>query len=137
MNSLRMQIGFLLWLPAALVFSEQPTLKSAEVIPGVASRGDTVKIVVEFTGNPKELKKVSFVVREYQEDYPKVFLMPIENSDANVWASIGPVPYDAPFEIVHLDIQAVDSSGQEIVSKGFENQPTGRTGTMQLQILER
>jgi len=137
MKRLLAQACFLLFFPTVVVFSEQPTLKSAEVVPAIASRGDTVKIVVEFTGNPKDLKAVSFVVREYQEDYPKVFLRPVEKDSANVWAAIGPIPYDAPLETYHLDIQAVDSTGQEIVTKGFENQPTGRTGTMQLQIKER
>ena len=78
-----------------VVFAKQPKLKSATIEPTFVSPGDTVTIKVEFTGKAKNIKDVSFIIREYPYDYPRQYLQLYEKSKKNIWVLKGPVPYDA------------------------------------------
>ena len=132
-------------LVAALLFSTffpmslhagQPKLKSAKVEPSMAARGDSLLLTVEFTGKTKDLKEVSLIVREYPHDFPRRYLQPIKKSKKNLWTLIEVVPYDAPAMSFHLDLTALDKNGKEIVTEGFEEQTSGRTGTIEFEVKE-
>lgn len=130
-------IALLILCIPIVVLSKQPTLKSSKIEPAVAAPGDTVKITVEFTGSAKKLKEVSFIVREYPYDYPRTYFQPVKESKKNVWVLVGPVPYDAyeaSGETLHLDLKAIDKDGKEIVTKGHEEQTTGKTGTIEFKV---
>lgn len=116
------------------VIAKQPTLKVAKIEPEVAAPGDTIKITVEFSGAVKDIKEVSFIVREYPYDYPRQYLKSVTEGKKNIWMLLGPVPWEAPYETFHLDITAKDKDGKEIVTKGLEQQSTGRTATIKFTI---
>ena len=123
-----------LFLMGSLAYAGQPKLKEAKIEPSVASTGDSVKITVEFTGKKKDIKSVTLLVREYPYEGPRIELQPDPESKKNVWVATGVVPWDAPAETFHLDISAIDKNGKEIVTKGFENITTGRTGTIIFKV---
>jgi len=127
-------IAVLILCVPLIVSAKQPKLKSATIKPEVAATGDTVKITVEFTGKAKNIKEVSFIVREYPYDYPRTYLTHDKKSKKNIWILEGPVPWDAYAQSYHLDLRALDKKGKEIVSEGLEKQSTGRTGTIELKV---
>jgi hypothetical protein len=115
-------------------YAEQPKLKEAAVKPTEAAIGDTIKVVVEFTGVQKDIREVYLTVREYQYDYPRIPLVADTTCKKNIWAMKGPIPDEAPPELFHLDITAIDKEGKEIVTKGFEQSYTGKAGTIELKV---
>ncbi|MBN2091814.1 hypothetical protein JW964_19520 [candidate division KSB1 bacterium] len=117
-----------------LIFAEQPKLKEAAVKPNEAAIGDTIKVTVEFTGVRKDIREVYLTVREYQYDYPRIPLAADTTCKKNIWAMKGPIPNEAPPELFHLDITAIDKEGKEIVTKGFEQSYTGKAGTIELKV---
>ncbi len=118
---------------ASLATAAQPKLVEAKIAPEKAAVGDKVSITVEFSGKAKDLKQVYLTVREYPYDGPTIVLKPVEGKK-NVWSAEETVPYDAPAETFNLDITAVDKEGKEIVTKGFENNYTGKAGSVKLQV---
>ena len=114
--------------------AKQPELKTATIVPTEAATGDTVKITVEFTGKATDIKEVSFIVREYPYDYPRTYLTLDKASKKNIWMLQGPVPWDAYAQSYHLDLRALDKDGKEIITKGFERQSTGRTGSIEFKV---
>jgi len=127
-------IAVLIMCIPLVVSAKQPKLKSATIEPKVAATGDTVIIAIEFTGKVKDVKEVSFIVREYPYDFPRTYLTPVKKSKKNIWKLVGPVPWDAYAQSYHLDLRALDKKGKEIVTKGLEKQSTGRTGTIELKV---
>ena len=127
-------IAVLIMCIPLVVSAKQPKLKSATIEPKIAATGDTVKIAVEFTGKVKDIKELSFIVREYPYDYPRTYLTPVKKSKKNIWLVQGPVPWDAYAQTYHLDLKAIDKKGKEIITKGFEKQTTGRTGTIEFKV---
>jgi len=127
-------VAVLIFCLPLVVAAKQPKLKSATIEPKVTATGDTVKITVEFTGKVKDVKEVSFIVREYPYDYPRTYLTPLKDKKKNIWVLEGPVPWDAYAQTYHLDLRALDKKGKEIVSKGCEKQTTGRTGTIEFKV---
>lgn len=117
----------------SLATAAQPKLVEAKITPDKASVGDKVTVTVEFTGKAKDLKQVYLTVREYPYDGPTIVLKPVEGKK-NIWTAEETVPYDAPAETYNLDITAVDKKGDEIVTEGFENNYTGKTGSVQLEV---
>ncbi|MCI0515781.1 hypothetical protein L0128_21415 [candidate division KSB1 bacterium] len=117
-----------------LSFAEQPKLKEAAVKPTEAAIGDTIKVTVEFTDVRKDIREVYLTVREYQYDYPRIPLAADTTCKKNIWAMKGPIPNEAPPELFHLDISAIDKEGKEIVTKGFEQSYTGKAGTIELKV---
>ena len=114
--------------------AKQPKLKSATIEPKIAATGDTVAVVVEFTGKAKDIKEVSFIVREYPYDYPRTYFTHDKKEKKNIWQLVGPVPWDAYAQSYHLDVRALDKKGKEIVTKGLEKQSTGRTATIEFKV---
>ncbi len=114
--------------------AEQPKLKEAVIKPNTAAIGDTVNIKVEFSGVHKDIREVFLTVREYQYDYPRIPLVADTTSKKNIWVMKGPIPEEAPSELFHLDITAIDKEGKEIVTKGFEQSYTGKAGTIELKV---
>lgn len=127
-------IAVALLVATSFLFAEQPKLVDAKIEPTTASAGDSVKIVVEFTGKKDDLKKVFLTVREYPDEGPTIYLKPCEDCKKNVWEMAQRVPWDAPAETFHLDITAVDKDGKEVVTKGFENNYTGKAGSVTLKV---
>ena len=115
-------------------FSKQPVLKKAVIEPAAAAPGDSIKITAEFSGKQKDIRGITIIAREYPYDGPTIHLQPCKDKKENVWFFKGAVPYDAPNEIFHLDITAIDKKGKEIISKGFENQSTGHAGTIKFEV---
>ncbi len=118
---------------ASLATAAQPKLVEAKITPEKAAVGDKVTITVEFTGKAKDLKQVYLTVREYPYDGPTIVLKPVEGKK-NIWTAEENVPYDAPAETFNLDITAVDKKGNDIITEGFENNYTGKTGSVQLEV---
>jgi len=125
----------LLLLIATTVFAKQPKLKEATMIPQVAAPGDSVTVTVEFTGKHRDIQKVFLTVREHPYDAPQFSLLPDKSQKKNnTWILKTIVPWDAPSESVNLDITAIDKKGKEIVTKGLENQTTGKAGSVAFEI---
>ena len=118
---------------SGLAMAAQPKLVDAKITPEKASVGDKVTVTVEFSGKAKDLKQVYLTVREYPYDGPTIVLKPVEGKK-NVWTAEETVPYEAPAETFNLDITAVDKKGKEIVTEGFEDNYTGKAGSVKLQV---
>ncbi|MBC8180266.1 hypothetical protein H8E88_03995 [candidate division KSB1 bacterium] len=127
-------IAVLIMFIPLVLSAKQPKLKSATIEPKVAATGDTVTIMVEFTGKVKDIKEVSFIIREYPYDYPRTYFVSLKDKKKNIWVLEGPVPWDAYAQSYHLDIRALDKKGKEIVTKGLEKQSTGRTATIEFKV---
>jgi hypothetical protein len=122
---------------AVAIYAGQPKLVKAEIKPAVAEPGETVKMTIELTGKANDLKEVSFVIREYLYDQPRRYLSPLKDSKKNVWVLEETVPYDAPYDIFHLDVRALDKKGKEVVSEGLEDNETGRTAAVKFEIKDK
>ena len=96
--------------------------------------GDDAPLSVEFSGKRTDLKEVYLTVREYPDMYPRIPLKLDPASNKNRWIFTINVPYDAPPDTYHLDINAIDKDGKEIVTKGFETNETGKAGTIELKV---
>ncbi len=112
----------------------QPVLLTTKIQPAVAAPGDTVSILIEFTGKAEQIRDVIVTVREYPNDAPRFQLKANSKDGKNIWRHKTVVPWDAPSQEFHLDISATDKDGKEIVSKGFEDNYTGRTGTIAFRV---
>ncbi len=123
-----------LFLITGMAMAKQPKLVKATITPSKASIGDSVQVKVEFTGKKSDLKQVYLVVRGYEYDTDAIILQPDENSKKNIWVAEQVIPYEAPAEVFNLDINAIDKKGKEIVTKGFENNSTGKAGTVELTV---
>ncbi len=129
-----MILALALFLLAGTGYSKQLVLKKAVIEPAAAAPGDSVKIIAEFSGKQKDIRGVTLITREYPYDGPTIHLQPYKDKKKNIWFFKGAVPYDAPNEIFHLDITAIDKKGKEIITKGLENQSTGHTGTIKFEV---
>ncbi|RLD09303.1 hypothetical protein DRI50_12370 [candidate division KSB1 bacterium] len=123
-----------LFLIASLAMAGQPKLVKATITPNKAAIGEKVQVEVEFSGKQSALKQVYLVVRGYEYDTDAIVLKPVEGSKKNVWTSEQVIPYEAPAETFHLDINAIDKKGKEIITKGFENNSTGKAGSIELTV---
>ena len=123
-----------LFLIASLAMAGQPKLVKATITPAKAAIGDSVKVQVEFTGKQSALKQVYLVVRGYEYDTDAIVLKPAADTKKNIWIADQIIPYEAPAEVFHLDVNAIDKKGKEVVTKGFENSSTGKAGTVELTV---
>jgi hypothetical protein len=114
--------------------TSQPKLINAQVEPELAAVGDSIMLNVIFSGSKDDLKGVYLTVREHPYDYPMIRLFPDDRSEKNEWSLKIRVPYDAYAAKFHLDINAFDKEDHEIISEGFENNSTGKAGTILLEI---
>lgn len=123
-----------LFLIASLAMAGQPKLVKASITPTKAAIGDSVKVKVEFTGKQSALKQVYLVVRGYEYDTDAIVLKPQAGTKKSIWVADQIIPYEAPAETFHLDVNAIDKKGKEIVTKGFENNSTGKAGSVELTV---
>jgi len=100
-----------LLMGVTIIYAKQPEVKSAKLEPVAAAPGDNVKLTVELTGKPEEIKEVSLIVREYPYDVPRRYLSPLKDAKLNIWVLESEIPYDAPYETVNLDITVKDKDG--------------------------
>jgi GH15 family glucan-1,4-alpha-glucosidase len=121
---------------AGPAFAGQPEVKEATITPTELGVGDSVKIVVEFTGEKGNIKEIFGYAREYPYDSPRITLFQDEDSKKNIWKVAATVPWDAPSETFHLDFTAVDKEGKEIVSKDMPETAIGKTFTLILTVKE-
>ncbi len=127
-------IAAILSLSLLISCSSQPKLMQAVIEPELASPGASANVQVEFSGNKSEMKNVYLTVREYPYDYPMIELLPNDKSDSNSWSLDMPIPYEAYPGEYHLDINAFLQDGKEIITEGFEDNSTGKAGTILLKV---
>lgn len=123
-----------LFLVSSLALAGQPKLVKATISPEKASIGDSVKVEVEFTGKKADLKQVYLVVRGYEYDTDAIVLKACDESKKNLWVAKSVIPYEAPAEVFNLDVNAIDKGGKEIITKGFENNSSGKAGSVKLTV---
>ncbi|MDZ7722251.1 MAG: hypothetical protein U5R06_05330 [candidate division KSB1 bacterium] len=124
----------LLLFTSVFAFAGQPELVQATTTPDTVSIGDSVTVAVEFTGKPSDLDKVYLVVRGHEYDTQPFYLQPRESLDQNVWTAREPVPYNASAAVYHLDINAIDKGGKEIVTEGYKDNVSGKAGSIDLTV---
>jgi len=127
-------IAAVLSLALLISCSSQPQLMKASIEPELAAPGAEASVSVEFSGMHADMKQVYLTVREYPYDYPMVELEPDNNSSTNLWSLDLTIPYEAYPGDYHLDINAFLKDGNEIVTEGFEDNSTGKAGTILLKV---
>ena len=117
--------------------ASQLAVKQTMIDPPQVNVGDDAKIVIVFTGEKNSVATVIATVRENPEMY---FSLNDdgENGDEkagdNIWTYTITIPWDAPSDTYHLDIRARDQEGNEIITEGYEQQSTGRSGTVEIIV---
>ena len=115
----------------------QLAVKQTIVEPPQLTPGKTGKIIVIFSGPKNEVAEVVATVREAPNVYYTLNNSG-ENGDEkagdNIWTCEAVVPWDAPADTYHLDIQARDEDGNEIITNGLEQQEKGRSGTVEVIV---
>ena len=105
--------------------------------PSLVEPGDDTVMLVVLKGSIQKVANVSATLREYSE-YTLSLSDNGENGDQkagdNTWTYKFTIPYEAPANTYHWDISVFDITGNEIVTEGFENQTTGRSGSIELTI---
>jgi hypothetical protein len=124
-------LAFLLVMTVSMA-AAQTELKSAQIQPAVAAPGDSVSVQVDFSGAPESVKSVTILVREYPSDAPRFQLK--QEKEKSLWTLKTRVPWDAPVQRYHLDIGAIDSNDNEIITSGYENNETGKTGSLLFEV---
>ena len=117
--------------------ASQLTVKRVMVNPPQLAAGDDAKIFVIFNGPKNKVASVIATVRENPEIYYTLNdhgTKGDEKANDNIWTSAATVPSDAPADIYHLDIRAIDNDGHEIVTKGLEQLNTGHSGTVEVTV---
>ncbi len=134
----KVTFGFItLYIAYLIGCASQLAVKEMMVEPPRVNVGAQVKIMVAFTGPKNSVATVIATVREDPEMY---FALNDEGQDGdeivgdNVWTYTATVPWDAPADTYHLDIRARDQDGDEIITKGYEQQTTGRSGTIAITV---
>ena len=127
-------VAAILSLTLLLSCSSQPQFMKASIEPELAAPGATTSVSVEFSGTQAEMKQVYLTVREYPYDFPMIELLPDNTNSANLWSLDMPIPYEAYPGEYHLDINAYLKDGKEIITEGFEDNTTGKAGTILLKV---
>ncbi|MBN2028931.1 hypothetical protein JW824_01690 [bacterium] len=130
--------GFMILSIACMIgCASQLAVRQMMVDPPTVNVGSQAKIMVVFTGPKNAVSTVIATVRENPEMY---FALNDEGQDGdeeagdNVWTYTVSVPWDAPADTYHLDIRARDQEGNEIITGGYEQQETGRSGTVEVIV---
>ena len=125
-----------LFVLVSLAYAGQPTVKEATITPNELAVGDSVTMVVEFTGKKGDIKEIFGYAREYPYDSPRITLLQDESSESNIWRLTTTIPWDAPSETFHLDFTAIGKDGKEIVDKDMPETAIGKTFTLILTVTE-
>jgi len=111
---------------------EQITAEPSSVAPG-----EEAKIFVVLKGPKDKAASVTATVRKYT-DYSFSLNDDGVNGDEkagdNIWTYKITIPWEAPADTYHIDISVRDNEGHVIITKGFEKQSTGRSGTTELIV---
>ncbi len=123
----------LLMLVFFLGCATELSIKSMTAEPSTSSPGDSVKCYVVLNQPTEKVKSVVGTVREYPS-YIFAFNNNGENGDDkagdNIWTTQYTVPWEAPSEEYHLDIDVLDNEGNRIISKEVEGETLDRSGTI-------
>jgi len=128
---------FFLFFAIFLGCSSAISVTNTSIKPSTVDPGDNTLIIVELKGSITKVANVTATVREY----PELTIPLNDNGESgdkkagdNTWTFEMPVPWEAPAGTYHFDISVYDVSGNEVITKGFEQQTTGRSGSMELTI---
>jgi hypothetical protein len=133
----RFYVSLIIIIGLVVGCSNKLMIKQASVNPEKAAPGDAATFIVVFTGAKNTVQSVSATVREYPE-----MTFPLNDSGIdgdekagdNLWSYQIEVPWEAPAQPYHFDLRALDKEGNEVISKGFEQQSTGRSGSVLLTV---
>jgi hypothetical protein len=129
--------SILLIVTLVLGCTSQIAVKQAVSEPNPVTAGEDAKFSVLMKGSKDKVTSVIIIVREYPEFTFSLYDNG-ENGDEmagdNIWSFKYTIPNDAPPDLYHLDICVKDKNGNEIITKGFENQSFGRSGTIELTV---
>lgn len=111
---------------------EKIWLEPTEVAPG-----DPAKIFVVLKGSTDKVSKIIATVREA----PDMFFSlndsgrdGDEKAGDNIWSYQVVVPWGAGAGTYHLDFSVYDKEGNELVTKGMEQQRTGRSASVEVIV---
>ena len=114
-----------------LTLANSPEIENINVSKNEFSPGDSITVTIEFSGEPTDISSVELFSREYYYDAPELKMQQLE--DKNVWILKGNVPYDTPSGTHHLEIQALNKEGEEIVDQCSECE-YGKTGVVEIKV---
>ena len=115
----------------------QLAIRQMMVEPPEVTEGSEATILVVFTG---QKNTVSSVVARLRED-PEIVFSLNDNGESgdkmagdNIWTYSVTVPLNTLANTYHFDISARDLEGNEIITEGYEQQITGRSGTVEITV---
>lgn len=112
-------------------------VKEIWVEPKEAEPGGNAKIFVILKGSTDKVSKIIATVREAPDMY---FSLNDEGKDGDekagdkIWSYEVVVPWEAYAGTFHIDFSVYDKEGNELVTKGLEQQRTGRSGTVDVFV---
>jgi hypothetical protein len=105
--------------------------------PQPVSQGEDLTLYVVIEGATDKVDRVVGTVREYTEmrtTFKNDGTNGDETANDNVWTYQTPISWDTPTGTYHIDVSVYNQQGEEIVTEGYENRWTGKTGTIELTI---
>ena len=130
---------YLILITLTLIIScaGQLAIKEIQVEPKEAEPGGEAKIFVVLKGSTDKVSKIIATVREATDMY-----FPLNNKGEdgdekagdNIWSYEVIVPWEADAGTYHLDFSVYDKEGNELVTKGMEQQRTGRSGSVEVIV---
>ncbi len=105
--------------------------------PQPVSQGEDLTLYVVLEGATDNVDRVVGTVREYTEmrtNFKNDGTNGDETAGDNVWTYQTPISWDTPTGTYHIDVSVYNQKGEEIVTEGFENRWTGKTGTIEITI---
>jgi len=129
--------SFIEWIPFGLGCAGQIVVKQTIAEPSQLSPGDDVKYSVVLNGSPDKVAEIKVTVREHPELVFDLYNNGEEGDEKagdNIWTYQSQIPWEAPANTYHLDLCVRDAEGKEIITKGFEHQSTGRSGTIVVTV---
>lgn len=129
--------SILVMLTLILSCAGQLAVKKIWMEPGEVEPGDQAKIFVILKGSTNKVSKIIATVREATDMY---FSLNDNGKDGdekagdNIWSYQVVVPWEADAGTYHLDFSVYDKEGDELVTKGMEQQRTGRSGSVKVIV---
>ena len=115
----------------------QLAVKEIHVEPKVTEPGSEAKVFVVLKGSTDKVSKIIATVREATDMY---FSLNDEGKDGdekagdNIWSYKVVVPWQAGAGTYHVDFSVYDKEGNELVTKGMEQQRTGPSGSVEVIV---
>ncbi len=115
----------------------QLAVKEIWMEPKKVEPGDNAKVFVLLKGSVDKVSKIIATVREVPDMY---FSLNDSGKDGdekvgdNIWSYEVVVPWEADARTYHLDFSVYDKEGNELITKGMEQQRTGRSGTVEVIV---